>query len=186
MLEIEIKYRADDFAELEKRLREWNAEPREDRSDIDEYFQAPHRDFARTDEAFRLRKIGAANFVTYKGPRTDAATKTRLEIEVPLAEGDEPAADFESLVKALGFRPVTLVRKQRRTFGLQREGFEIEVCLDTVAEVGKYVELEIVAPDEALEKARSVLLEIAKELGLKRMERRSYLELLLETRSKNS
>ena len=186
MLEIEIKYRVDDFAELETRLGGWRAEPKEDRTDIDEYFQAPHRDFARTDEAFRLRRIGSANFITYKGPRSDAATKTRLEIEVPLAKGDEPADDFRSLAKALGFRPVALVRKQRRTFEMQREGFEIEVCLDTVADVGRYVELEIVAPDEVLEKARSVLLQMAKELELEKMERRSYLELLLETRPKTS
>ena len=186
MLEIELKFRVDDFGALESKLREWRAEPGANRNDLDEYFQAPHRDFALTDEAFRLRRIGASNFITYKGPRTDAATKTRLEIEVPLADGNEPAQDFEGLVKALGFRPVALVRKQRRTFGLQRGGFDIEICLDTVAEVGNYIELEIVAPDESLQNARMVLLQIAKELGLEKMERRSYLELLLERRSKPS
>ena len=60
--------------------------------EADHYFNAPDRDFARTDEAFRLRRIGAANFVTYKGPKRDAQRKMRTEIEVPLPDGDEAAA----------------------------------------------------------------------------------------------
>jgi adenylate cyclase class 2 len=186
MLEIEIKYRVREFAAIEAQLRRWKTELHEERDDVDEYFQAPHRDFAKTDEAFRLRRIGSANLITYKGPRTDATTKTRLEIEIPLAEGDGPAKDFEKLVQALGFRPVALVRKRRRVFALSRDGFDVEVCLDHVEEVGDFVELEIVAPPETLEAARTVLLQMANELGLEEKERRSYLEMLLENRTKTA
>ncbi|HLW68177.1 MAG TPA: class IV adenylate cyclase [Gemmataceae bacterium] len=186
MLEIEIKFRVHDFAPLEAKLREWKTEQREERDDIDEYFRAPHRDFAKTDEAFRLRRIGEKNFITYKGPRTDVATKTRLEIEVPLGDGVEPATDLERLVHALGFQPVAVVHKLRRVFKLKRQEFDVEVCLDIVESVGHYAELEIVAPEEQLEKARSLLLQMAKELDLTEMERRSYLELLLEKKSKSS
>jgi len=185
MLEIEVKFRVDDFAALEARLKEWQAEACAERQDADAYFQAPHRDFAKTDEAFRLRRIGSASFITYKGPKIDAATKTRLEIEVPLAEGVQPAEDFEKLVHALGFRPVAIVRKQRRVFELARDGFELEICLDQVEQVGHYVELEIVAEPNLLDQAKDVLLKTAAELGLAETERRSYLELLLE-RTKNS
>jgi adenylate cyclase class 2 len=186
MLEIEIKYRVDDFAPLAAKLRQGKAEQREERDDADEYFRAPYRDFAKTDEAFRLRRVGSGNFITYKGPRIDSGTKTRLEIEVPLADGNEPAEDFEKLAKALGFEPVAVVRKRRRVFGLKRSEFNIEVCLDQVQEVGSFVELEIMAPQESLEQARAVLLQLAKELGLEKTERRSYLEMLLEKKSKSS
>src|SRR5437764_734661 len=61
-------------------------------------------------------------------------------------------------------------------------GFEVEVCLDDVPEVGRFVELEIQAPEEQLDAARTVLLNVAAELGLSVSERRSYLELLLLSR----
>jgi adenylate cyclase class 2 len=186
MLEIEVKYRVNDFAALEAKLHQWKAEQREERDDSDEYFRVPHRDFAKSDEAFRLRRIGAKNFITYKGPRTDAMTKTRLEIEVPLAEGNEPAQDFERMVEALSFTPVAVVCKHRRIFDLKRSDYQIEVCLDQVQDVGSFVELEIMAPQEELEQAKTVLFQLAQELGLKKSERRSYLEMLLEKKSKSS
>jgi adenylate cyclase class 2 len=180
MLEIEMKFPVADFAALERALSAWGAAPGESRSDADHYFNAPDRDFARTDEAFRLRRIGRANYVTYKGPKRDAQTKTRTEVEVPLAEGDEAARDFARLLTHLGYRPTAVVRKRRTVYHLKRGGFSLEVCLDEVESLGPFVELEILAPEEQLEKARAVLLETAGQLGLKTSERRSYLELLLE------
>ena len=44
----------------------------------------PCRDFAQTDEALRIRTVGDTSFVTYKGPKLDATTKTRRELELPL------------------------------------------------------------------------------------------------------
>jgi adenylate cyclase class 2 len=79
----------------------------------------------------------------------------------------------------LGYRPVAVVRKRRRTFRLKRNGFEVEIALDDVEKVGQYAELEIQAPEERLRDARDVLLEMAGALGLTKSERRSYLELLL-------
>ncbi len=179
MLEVEMKFRAPDRQPLEKRLRAWGADIADEREDVDVYFNAPHRDFAQTDEAFRVRRIGTKNYVTYKGPRRDPATKTRAEIEVALAEGLAPAEDFQRILVALGFRPVATVRKRRRVWRTQRGGYELEVCLDDVERVGAYVELEIIAPESELEAARAVVLQVAKELGLTESERRSYLELLL-------
>ena len=63
------------------------------------------RDFAATDEALRIRRVGDANFVTYKGPKLDQSTKTRREIEVPLADGEQPAADFGNLLVGAGLSP---------------------------------------------------------------------------------
>jgi predicted adenylyl cyclase CyaB len=60
-----------------------------------------------------------------------------------------------------------------------RGGFALEVCLDEVEGLGKFVELEIQAPEERLDTARAVLLQCAAELELSPSERRSYLELLL-------
>ncbi|HMC65587.1 MAG TPA: class IV adenylate cyclase [Gemmataceae bacterium] len=180
MLEVEMKFPVVDFAPLEGKLREWGAHAVGMRQEADHYFNAPDRDFARTDEALRLRRIGPANYVTYKGPKRDLQTKTRTEIEVPLADGDGAAEDFQRLLTHLGYRPVAVVRKSRRRFHLQRDGFPLEVSLDEVEQVGRFVELEIIAEERDLQPARSVLLRTAAELGLSSSERRSYLELLLE------
>ena len=70
-----------------RQLAAWGAVARPAREDTDHYFNAPDRDFAQTDEAFRLRRIGTGELLTYKGPKRDADTKTRTEVELRLADG---------------------------------------------------------------------------------------------------
>ena len=125
MLEVEVKYRAPDWDRVRASLDQWGAVADTPREDADHYFNAPDRDFARTDEALRLRRIGPANFVTYKGPKRDAQTKTRTEVEVPLAEGDRAAADFAQILIHLGYRPTAVVHKRRVLYHLEREGFTL-------------------------------------------------------------
>jgi adenylate cyclase class 2 len=179
MLEIEMKFPVADFAPIRATLQAWDALPDPPIQESDHYFNAPDRDFARTDEALRVRRIGPRNRVTYKGARQPGPAKTRTEIEVGLAEGDKPADDFCRLLTHLGYRPVAVVRKERIVYHLERGGFALEVCLDNVSDVGRYAEVEIMAAPADLERARSVVEAVAAELGLKDSERRSYLEMLL-------
>lgn len=174
-----MKFPAPNFAALEQRLAAETAQPAEDLVEADHYFNAPDRDFAQSDEALRLRRIGPQNRVTYKGPKRDALTKTRAEIEVGLEPGERAAEDFMRLLRELRYRPSAVVRKRRRIYRLRRQGFHLEVCLDDVDRVGRFVELEIQAAEEQLDAARSVLLALAREWDLGPTERRSYLELLL-------
>jgi adenylate cyclase class 2 len=179
MLEIEQKFAHPDFAAIERRLAEWGAAFDEEHDEADHYFNAPDRDFAQTDEAFRLRRVGQANFLTYKGPKHATSVKTRTELEVPLTDGDRTAEEFTQLLKYLGYRPVAVVRKHRKVYRLQRAGFALAICLDEVAGLGRYAEVEIVAPEEQADAAREVLGRVAADLGLSEVERRSYLGLTL-------
>ena len=180
MLEIEMKFPVADFQKVESKLRAWGASPKSPLQEADHYFNPPDRDFKTTDEALRVRRIGTSSRVTYKGPRRQGPAKTRTEIEVGLAEGAAAAEDYCRLLVCLGYRPTAVVRKERIGYDLQRGGFDLEVCLDTVEQVGRFVEVEIVAPEEKLASAQHVLQEVAGELGLEKPERRSYLEMLLE------
>jgi adenylate cyclase class 2 len=183
MLEVEMKFPGADFAAVERRLAECGAAAGEALHEADHYFNSPDRDFARTDEALRLRRIGPANFVTYKGPKQGTRGKTRTEIEVPLAEGDAVAEDFQRLLVHLGYRPTAVVRKHRRLYRLRRDGYDLEVCLDEVEGLGRFAEVEIRAPADQAEAAQQVLRATAAALGLpEQEERRSYLELLLTAR----
>src|SRR5262245_57623646 len=98
MLEIEIKYRVADFAAVERQLALWGVAVAPALDEEDHYFNAPDRDFARTDEVLRLRRIDASNRITYKGSKQAAgagsSAKKRPEIEIPFAPGPEPAAKF--------------------------------------------------------------------------------------------
>jgi pantoate--beta-alanine ligase len=182
VLEVEMKFPGADFAALERQLKAWGARADKWQVEEDHYFQPPDRDFGRTDEALRLRRVGSANFVTYKGPKRQTAGKVRLEVEAPLARGDEAAQTFLRLLAELRYKPVLVVRKRRRAFHLSRDGFALQVCLDEVDELGRFAEVEVVAPEEQEQAARKVLADVAAALGLHGEERRSYLELLLARR----
>jgi adenylate cyclase class 2 len=184
MLEIEIKFAVADFAPLRARLLAWNARPAEVVEEADHYYNAPDRDFARTDEALRLRRIGDINIITYKGPKQVGLAKTRTEIEVPLAAGTDAADRFCTLLTHLGYRAVAIVRKKRQCYHFDSGGFALQACLDEVDRLGAFVEVEIVAQEAHKSQAQYLLVRVAADLGLKDIERRSYLEMVLAVSAK--
>lgn len=177
--EVEQKFPVSDRADIERRLAALGAAVGPPVAQSDVYYAHPSRDFAQTDEALRIRRIGDRNFITYKGARIDPTTKTRREIELPLADGDESAVQWGELLAALGFRQVTEVRKLRRTAEFNWHDFEVEAALDEVETLGSFVELEISVEEPEVDAARSALAAVAAKLNLGAGERRSYLELLL-------
>ena len=176
--EVEMKFPAGDRATLESRLAELGATIGAPQSEVDVYFAHPARDFAKTDEALRIRRKGSLNFITYKGPKIDATTKTRREIDLPLPPGEQAAQQWTDLIEALGFAPVGEVRKLRRKAHVDWQGRSVEISLDEVGGLGVFVELELIAEADGLDVARSSIVSLAEALGLKGSERRSYLELL--------
>ena len=180
MLEVENKYRLFDWTRVRAMLVEWGAHPQPLRKDTDHYFNAPDRDFALTGEAFRLRRMGTMNKLTYKGPkRAGTTTKTRLELELCVGEGPDAATTAVKMLHGLGYVPVAVVTKHREVLKFYRAGFAFEACLDDVGTVGRFVELEILTPEETYPQAEAALIHVAAELGLTDLERKSYLELLV-------
>ena len=178
--EVELKFPVADLPAFAASLtgRAIPIAPAQEESDV--YFAHPLRDFARTDEALRLRRKGAANYITYKGPKIDATTKTRREIELPLGPGPEALAAWIGLLEAVGFRPVGEVRKSRRKAAIPWQGRQVEASLDDVEGVGTFVEFELVVEEGAVEAAKTCIQSLAQSVGLTQGERRSYLELLLK------
>jgi adenylate cyclase class 2 len=175
--EVENKFPCAHPSLLEARLRELDAVLSPVVTQVDQYFAHPTRDFTSTDEALRTRQVGDQSFITYKGPKIDKTTKTRRELELPLAV---PADRFVELLDVLGFRWVAEVRKQRRSAVVMWQGTQIEVLLDEVEGLGEFVELEMIAEEDSLACAKAVLQSLADHLELANCERRSYLELLLD------
>jgi adenylate cyclase class 2 len=178
--EVEQKHRVTDEAALLARLHERGIQVEKPIEQSDQYFTHPCRDFVTTDEALRIRIVGKKSFVTYKGPKVDTTTKTRREIELPLDAADYDGSQFGLLLTALGFTPLAVVRKRRRTFCIIAGEHEVEGALDELDGLGCFVELELQATDENLEAAKRTIARLAADLELGPSERRSYLELLLE------
>jgi adenylate cyclase, class 2 len=188
--EVEQKFPVSDMRSLESVLAQLGASVSEPQPEVDLYLAHPARDFAQTDEALRIRRKGSSAYITYKGPKIDATTKTRQEIELPLAmvkQTDQPSAvsaeesarAWAKLLKKLGFTPVAEVRKGRRKAFVPWQGRSVEVSLDNVEQVGTFAELELVTEADDLEPAKACIASLADRLGLVGSERRSYLELLL-------
>jgi len=188
MYEVEMKFRVDDLAGLEKRLAQYGVEFGGEVEENDQFYQHPSRDFVRTDEALRLRRRRLPDetmecFLTYKGPKIDSETKTRREIEIPLPDPES----LDMILSALGFRRQGQVRKFRRRGELLYGDRQFDILLDRLpvlenrGATGTFVELETLAEEENLHEARQSLLELAAELGLSESIRTSYLGLLQMT-----
>lgn len=173
MIEIEVKVRAD-HSKARSILKKIEAVKLGVESQSDIYFAAPYRDFAKTDEALRIRSLDGKAVLTYKGPKLDRVSKTRKEFETPVDE----AATIE-ILHSLGFSEAGIVRKKREVFSAG----EITVCLDNVENLGEFLEVEIVAENEKeLEISRAKLFELLKQFGAGEKDsiRTSYLEMVLE------
>jgi adenylate cyclase class 2 len=181
--EVEVKYRLADPDQLHRRLAARGAAGRPAISQEDTYLSHPSRDFAVTNEALRLRRIGGENRITYKGPRKSGPTKTREEIEIVVAPGHDAWRGLLRLFEALGFLPVATIRKRRTPFHLVAHGYDIEVALDHAEGLGDFAEIEtLAATDTDLPAAQAAVLSVAEQLGLTEVEPRSYLRMTLDAR----
>ena len=176
MIEVEVKAHAPNLDEIEEKLVEIGACRVREEYQEDVYFNAPHRDFAQTDEALRIRKIKSGNseeiYITYKGAKMEKISKTRKEIEVAVEDPLKVADIFQNL----SFRPVATVRKNRIIYTMG----ELIITLDEVQGVGSFVEIEKESEEgkdtkEALDEIFATYSKIGINDGF---ERSSYLELM--------
>lgn len=172
MIEIEIKARAE-HGPLHEKLKQEGAALEKTVEQTDVYYNAPDRDFGKTDEALRLRDEGGQIFLTYKGKKLDPKSKTRKEVDVEVADFTK----MEDILLSLGYRKTLRVHKMRELYHL--EG--VLVCLDSVDGLGEFVELETLAVDDRdIPSRRDLLIESMRRLGIKgELIRESYLEMLL-------
>ncbi|NCN65330.1 MAG: class IV adenylate cyclase [Candidatus Altiarchaeum hamiconexum] len=167
MLEVEVKAKIKNLEEFKKRLKETNAKFLKTEIQEDLYFNHPCRDFAETDEALRIRKINDKTFLTYKGKRLDAETKTREEIEINCGE------EISEILTLLGFKTVANVQKDRKEYEFEK----LHICVDKVEQLGNFVEIEgknLTDKDKIFEILKFFGIEKGETLTL------SYMELLME------
>ncbi len=182
MYEVEIKYRVGERVEkLVQKLLEKKCKLAYRIDEVDIYFSHPCKDFAKTDEALRLRIERRDNsetcVLTYKGPRIKSEGKTREEISIEI----DNMENCIKILEKLGFRKVIEIVKHRQVF----EKENLTITLDQVEELGNFVEIECVTNSEQLvEHCIRDIKNFAKEIGLEdsMIVDKTYLELMLEKR----
>ena len=176
MIEVEVKAKIDSFEDMEKKLNNLGALKTKKEFQEDIYFNSPVVDFAKTDEALRIRTTKEENneniFITYKGPKIDAKSKTRKEIEMGIENSEKCSEIFE----AIGFKKVRAVKKDRQYFTYKN----FEISLDDIEDLDPYMEIEIALEDGSdYNAAQNSIFELFAKLGITDgFERTSYLELL--------
>lgn len=196
MIEVEIKIKLgdnkDEAKEIVRLLEEDGFNLEKITRETDVYYNGESRDFRKTDEALRLRRIDKLSDgyiaadnegctgekisrceLTYKGKKLDNISMARQEISVQISNYDE----MKMILVALGFVPVFPVVKTRKYYN----GGTMVACIDDVEGLGIYMELEIIVDDEskregALEQIEAQLSRLG--LSMKDTTTISYLSML--------
>lgn len=188
MIEVEKKFFVSSFDAIRQQLGAADLtvlDAGESQTQSDEYFNHYQLRFELQDIALRIREVNGDHVLTFKGPNHSAETKIRSEIEISLEADD--AAKMSQVFLGLGMHSVAKVSKNRETVELKWQDSQVKVCLDTVAEVGNFVEIEMVVPGDAEVPAAIEKLDaLASRLGLSQSTTTSYLEMLLQGRSAQS
>ncbi len=153
-MEIEAKLKVDSLNEIAERLETEDAEFVAKLRQTDSYFDLPDHILCKNDRGLRLRRQVAGQtekiILTYKGKKQKHKFKKREEIEVEVSD----AGSAEKIILAIGFEKIVIVEKERTIWKLNN----CEVCLDEVALLGSFIEIE--GPDE------QNIEEVQKRLGL--------------------
>ncbi|MHA1728694.1 MAG: class IV adenylate cyclase [Promethearchaeota archaeon] len=161
----------------------------------DIYYNMPDglRNFAETDEALRIRKSTEYNAltgkktdvkqscdITYKGPKLDKITKSRIEFVCNILDPDI----LDEILLTLGFRRILTVKKERILYHLEYEGSSIEILIDKIQHLdGYFSEFEIMTSTrEEMADAKKTIFKLMNKLGYSISDSitLSYLELVIK------
>ena len=177
MLEIEVKIKVN-LKETELKLESFGFLKGTSVYEKDTYFNGKLQDLKKADKALRIREhkdldTGHIKYVlNYKGPKLDDITMTREEsqFEVPSFEVGK------TVLNGLGYFEAGGVEKHRIHY--KKDG--ITCCLDTVTNLGEFLEIEIMSGkedyDASIGRIRSLLGDLGLDMSM--TIRHSYLSML--------
>ena len=172
LYEVESKNRVESIDRIKQILEENNAGYLGVSMQDDMYYNSLIRDYAKTDEALRIRNTGDSAELTYKGPKVKTSgVKAREEYNVTVSS----AADMENILTKTGFFVSRGVKKRREEYSFMGA----TVALDIVEGLGHFVEIEIISEDK--DSAAGKIKEIKKFLDIEGESiSTSYLEMIIE------
>jgi adenylate cyclase class 2 len=162
MREIEVKLKAKNFEEIERKLKERGCVLSEPISQHDVIYslKSSMKEFESAKEGdviIRIRHLKDKAQLNLKQQRSSEMDNLEYETEI------SDALETHKILETLGWHPVVEVKKLRRKGKLG----EYEICLDQVEKLGTFVELEKMTSDDAnLEEVKEGLFKELESLGL--------------------
>jgi adenylate cyclase, class 2 len=140
--EIEVKYRVDDLEGLLAVLKARGIEVSDPVHQDDQAYAPAGWQFGDSKlgvSFLRLRTVQGCHYFTLKRPAGSAQDCLEYETQVTDRQAMHQAALH------MGYRPTVRITKTRRTATLE----DCSLCIDEVDRVGRFLELERMAPDHA-------------------------------------
>ena len=142
-IEIEIKIPLDGstFSRVKQKLKSI-AKFQKSEKQVDEYFAPVHRNFVEPEFPFEwlsIRRRGDRNILSYKHYYPE-----NVEVATHCDEFETEIKNYDQLVKifsALNFKKLITIEKEREIYIYNNE---FEIGLDTVKELGYFIEIEAI------------------------------------------
>ena len=127
--------------------------------ETDEYFTDIYSKFIKNRTCLRIRKKNNEYMeITYKG-KSDSLLGQYCKLENNINASIEDYENYINLFSALGYYSYVEVEKKRITYSLEDNGYQYSIMIDTLPEIGGFVEFEILADQNKVSKK-----EVKKEL----------------------
>ncbi|MFH1229246.1 MAG: class IV adenylate cyclase [Candidatus Aenigmatarchaeota archaeon] len=162
-IEIKIPLEKGEFLKIRESLKKTAAFVKTSKQ-VDDYFTPDHRNFVEPRFPFEwlsVRRRGEKAILNYKHyypENVETATHCdEFEAEVKAPE------KLEKILSAINMKKLVTVEKERETYNYNDE---FEIALDTVKDLGHFIEIEAMKDFGSVESTRKMLFEFAKKLGI--------------------
>jgi adenylate cyclase class 2 len=169
LIEIERKrsLKPNNLKKLFARLAELNYVKKGNLHEIDTYYTRSDIDYMKTVECLRVRQRDNFAEITYKPASTKHTDNgkgiiTKRELNAVLAD-DKQAILANELLETIGLIKLAVVDKSRQTFCNDKDS-SATIAIDTIANAGDFIEVEVMSSD--IESAKSKLADLEIELGI--------------------
>ena len=150
VIEIEESYYLDNnYTNILKKIKEENFEFTKDITEEDTYFTDKDFNFIKDRVCLRTRKVNEDFLeITYK-PKTDKTTEKYGKREVNLKIDPDDYNDAKYIIQELGYIKYVSFKKHRKIYSKTINRFKYSVMIDSIENIGDFIELEILADNEA-------------------------------------
>lgn len=156
-MEIEIKARLDNKANLVENLKKLGAIEKGTKHQIDEYYNHPSIDTRKTNEYIRLRyneDLSGGVFAHH----VNIADGVNKEFEVKVSD----VKVFKEILQGLKFPLLGVIDKKREKYVLD----DATITIDDVKNIDTFVEVEVDGEESEIEEKKNYCKEILEKLGI--------------------
>ena len=158
-IETEEKYYCMEPEKLIALATEYGFKKTKETFETDEYFTDIYSKFIKNRTCLRIRKKNNKYMEsTYKG-KSDSLLGQYCKLENNINASIENYKNYINLFSSLGYYSYVEVEKKRITYSLEEDSYQYSIMIDTLPEIGGFVEFEILTDQNKANKR-----EIKKEL----------------------